>query len=105
MLANDAAESWKDHYGTRKSDIYAGIIKLGKNPNPDDVDKAIGNKSWTITVCNECGTKNVDVVEVGEELYDDCAPTHLCRDCVQKVLACFVVTSEESSPKEGTAHG
>lgn len=92
--ANDVATRWAHQYangkyGQDKVDILNRLYELGDNPNPDDVDKVIGNKSWTKTECNQCGAKNVDVVEVGQEPDYESYTADICKPCLVKALALF----------------
>ena len=60
-------------------------MNLGKNKNPEDVDKIIGNSSWTRLICNHCN-KDVDVVFVfgtNEESLD------VCEGCVNIAVEQF----------------
>ena len=39
---------WKDCGGVKGSEeIYHELVGLGKEPDPDKVDKVIGNNAWT----------------------------------------------------------
>ena len=89
--ANGAAERWRrqyglGQYGDDKLEILAKLEALGENPAADEVDATIGNGSWTATVCDECGVKNVDVVEVGQEPDYESRTAHICKGCLSKAL-------------------
>lgn len=94
-LAAEAAKSWKlvchtVQYGwisKWNEDVYNKLLKLGANPNPDDVDTAIGSDYYTrIPYCTACGVWNkTSVVEFGE--YSDTA--HLCEECAERVYRMF----------------
>ena len=86
-LVNTVDDRWKkqyylnfswDYYGDDKVEKYEELVNLGKNKNPEDVDKIIGNSSWTILICNHCN-KDVDAVFIfgtnEESLY-------VCEYCV-----------------------
>ena len=93
-LVNTVDDRWKkqyylnfswDYYGDDKVEKYEELVNLGKNKNPEDVDKIIGNSSWTRLICNHCN-KDVDAVFifgiVEESLY-------VCEDCVSVAVEQF----------------
>ncbi len=93
--AAEAATFWRRQYGDGydgwPGPITRALEALGPNPDPDAVDAAIGNPSWTeCFACDECGQPG-PVVRLGEE--PECA--RICQDCLRKALALF----------EGAAHG
>ena len=88
-LVNIVDERWKkqyyknsswDRYGEDKVEKYEQLVNLGDNKNPEDVDKIIGNPSWTRLNCNNCN-KDVDVVFIfGTSEEYSC---YVCEDCVK----------------------
>jgi hypothetical protein len=95
--AADAASNWLVHYrlpdGEWKAhsrglaeEIYRDLVALGPHPQPDDVDKVIGNGSWTSTgVCGECGldNKSPKIMFVSDSDYG----THMvCASCLREAL-------------------
>ena len=86
--ANDVSIRWKYQYRIDIGDIQKRLDALGKEKNPDDVDKIIGNVSWTaIPPCTECGKENPDfVVMVGEEPDYESATAWLCAECIKKAM-------------------
>lgn len=94
-LANDVAERWHRQYpgdtgydidGAR-SGIGGQLVKLGSNPNPDDVERIVRNTSWTTITCGECGEKKPDVImELGEEPDYESSTAYICVDCLKKAL-------------------
>jgi len=96
--AAEAAESWKRQYWSPKGGWsktfsgpanveYEALIALGPTPEPGQVDKAIGNKSWTRTECGECGAENVPVVVLGEEPDYESSTAWVCLGCLRKAVA------------------
>ena len=93
-LVNTVDERWKkqyyrdaswDYYGEDKIEKYEKLVNLGNNKNPEDVDKIIGNSSWTRLICNHCN-KYVDAVFVfgiGHNSF------HICEDCVSIAVEQF----------------
>jgi hypothetical protein len=85
--ANDTFESLKTnndpHWGERKSRVLA----LGPNPDPDDVDKALGYGSCTrLHVCDECGQQAV-LVRFCEDATWDESTANICLACLRKAVA------------------
>lgn len=94
LLADQTAERWEEQYrlhchGEDKIEILEKLKALGEHPNPLVVDNIVGNSSWTRTTCHNCGTKDVDVVELGEDYdYESCTAC-VCKECISKSLALF----------------
>jgi hypothetical protein len=95
-LAATAAERWKYSYWRPDgrgwivdfaSGVHAQLLALGANPDPEDVNRIIGNKTWTQQWCNEPQCGGVAVVEVGQEPDYESSTANLCRDCLKKVAA------------------
>ncbi len=89
--ASEAERCWREHYShdtyllPRADKLHA----LGKDPDPDAVDKVIGNTLWTECECDECKQSSDAIVCVGEEPDYDSSTAWLCRACVEKALAMF----------------
>ena len=93
-LANIVDDRWKkqyyrdaswDRYGEDKFKKYEKLVNLGSNKNPKDVDKIIGNSSWTRLICNHCN-KDVNVVFVFGTSEDS---LYVCEDCVDIAVEQF----------------
>lgn len=94
--ANEAAKRWKIQYHSQiadrrlkddRKDIYSKLLALGSTPNPDDVDKVIGNKFWTDTMeCTECYSNSDIIIEVGQEPDYDSQTVYLCPRCLNKAV-------------------
>ena len=87
-LANTVDKRWKkqyyknsswDYYGDDRIEKYEQLVNLGKNKNPEDVDKIIGNSSWTRLICNNCN-EDVDAVFIFGADETSC---YVCGDCVK----------------------
>jgi hypothetical protein len=97
-LAPKVAARWKDtyfkngewRYGEGKEDIYLRLEALGSNPTPEEVNKAIGNSSWTDVRCDECNKYVEEVVQVGEELDYESATANICKPCLILAMEEFV---------------
>lgn len=89
-----ARESWHNTYydsrfgwrfGEEKRVKYEALVALGQEPNPDDVDRVIGNPSWTSCRCDECDSTPEFLVMVGQEPDYDANTVHLCAGCITKL--------------------
>lgn len=98
-LANIVDDRWKkqyyrdtswDYYGDDKVEKYECLVNLGSNKNQEDVDKIIGNSSWTRLICNNCN-KDVDAVFIfGTGEYS----LYVCEDCVNISVEQFNLLKE-----------
>ena len=93
-LVNTVDERWENqyyrddslsYYGDDIVETYKKLVNLGSNKNLEDVDKIIGNSSWTRLICNHCNS-DVDAVFIfgtnEESLY-------VCKDCVNIAVQQF----------------
>jgi hypothetical protein len=98
-MANGVAERWLQQYPDANkpnviqlknfgnpADVYEKLVALGSTPDPDAVDEAIGNASWTIVPpCCECDESAEQIV---------CFSTYehsvfVCSDCLVKAGQLF----------------
>ena len=86
-LVNTVDERWKkqyyiddswSYYGDDKVETYEKLVNLGKIKNTEDVDKIIGNSSWTRLICHNCN-KDVNAVFIFGTSEDS---LYVCEDCV-----------------------
>lgn len=98
-LVNTVDDRWKkqyyknyswDRYGEDKFKKYEELVNLGSNKNPEDVDKIIGNSSWTRLICNNCN-KDVDAVFIFGANEDS---LYVCDDCVSIAVEKFNLLKE-----------
>lgn len=88
--ASKAAEKWKHQYqpywryDDSKRAIHEALVALGKDPDPDEVDRVIGNGSWTICRCDECEEHCDVVLELGETPDYGSATAQICKACFRK---------------------
>jgi len=94
LLADTVPARFKLQYEQYRGSINYRSIDHGEiidqlaqlvNPiNPDEVDKIIGNKSWTsVPICDECGADGqIAVIQVGQEPDYESNTAHLCRVCL-----------------------
>lgn len=92
--ANEAADQWQLHYSPDrwpdKQKIAEKLRSLGDTPNPDDVDRIIGNGSWTKPgKCDECGKDSGSVIQLGEEPDHESHTTWLCELCMREAIPLF----------------
>ena len=87
-LVNTVDERWKNqyyrddswsYYGDDKVEKYKELVNLGSNKNQEDVDKIIGNSSWTRLICHNCN-KDVDAVFIFGTDETSC---YVCEYCVK----------------------
>lgn len=72
---------WKDDaLMARNARIYEQLVALGPSPDIADVDRIIGNQSWTHLTCSGCNEYIAKGVEFGDSWS---APVVLCPTCVQ----------------------
>lgn len=61
---------------------YEALQKLDlQTCSAEDVNKIIGNGSWTRLLCNECNKPADWVIEVGEAPDYESSTARLCRSC------------------------
>ena len=91
-LVNTVDERWKNQYYRGGSWNYCAdkeykqLVNLGKNKNPEDVDKIICNSYWTILKCHNC---NNDVDAVFIFCTDEEYSCYVCEDCVKIAIQKF----------------
>jgi hypothetical protein len=96
--AGTAVDHWRRQYigepGSRwqpsqqHADIYARLLALGPDPEPEAVDRAIGNESWTDPgSCDGCKEKAPALVRVGEEPDYESSTAALCRACLREAMS------------------
>ena len=52
----------------------------------ENIDKIIGNDSWTKIECDECGERKEILVTIGVDREWDCAAASVCEECVSKAV-------------------
>jgi hypothetical protein len=93
-LAAGVSERWADwcaRYNPTSDERFAqlGQLKaLPQPPDPDAVDKIIGNRSWTaVPTCNGCEREELPAVaQVGEPCDYESRTAFLCVDCLREAL-------------------
>lgn len=89
-VLNMVADRWRNQYyynnGWKyqgKDETYWELVALGGSPKATDIDRVIGNSSWTSLTCQTCNREVDAVVIVGEcEIYT-------CKKCVKKMHKLF----------------
>lgn len=103
-IIRSVADRWADTYETgyyandpEKQGILKSLRMLSTTTcSVDDVNKIIGNKSWTRMRCNECTQFTNWVIQLGEEPDYESATASLCRPCFDKAVQ--LVTTQSSTP-------
>ena len=98
-LAEKAADKWKRQYppgsDKRHDAIGCKLRELGPHPDPDAVDAAIGNSSWTdLWRCDECDSQAAVIVRLGEEPDYESSTAYVCLPCLRKAVG----MAEEATP-------
>jgi hypothetical protein len=89
-LAASALSRWKAQY--RRGDpawaghVRAALADLGKSPDPDEVDRVIGNGSWTDITCSNCAESVTEAVLMAGVANDEYGPSSFCAGCLSKAL-------------------
>jgi hypothetical protein len=95
IKASETAEAWKLQYRigsgsdveSDKVDVHNGLVALGLSPDPVDVDRIIGNKTWTSLHCHECDESCDVAVRLGEDPDYESSTARICLACLRKALA------------------
>lgn len=80
ISAADVLKRWKHNYcrpgddrkpvvfhdGRTVDQVYKELLKLPATVHLDEIDKVIGNTSWTHFTCESCSASVRTVVEIGE---------------------------------------
>lgn len=90
----NVAERWAQVYekGYYANDpVKQGILQSLRMLNPEtcsaaDVNKVIGNKSWTTMRCNECKEDTTWIIQLGETPDCESATANICRACFDKAI-------------------
>ena len=87
IIANEAACTagvWKN-YGDNRKSVYDKLKDLGDTPDPDMVDKIIGNSSWTdVGECEECKEISETLIQLGEDTDYESHTARICPSCLKK---------------------
>lgn len=86
-------------YGGDKELIYKELVALGTSPTADDVDKAIGNPSWTSQYCTNCDQISENLILIGKVDYDTDS-AYLCKPCCETSLKMFETALKMLSGEE-----
>lgn len=100
-LAATAADRWekqyKDCFRDGKHAVLEQLRALGASPDPADVDRIIGNDSWTHTFCGECHGRHPEAVVFEEDEYGESFA--VCLGCLSRAGAAFYLGSQEFCPE------
>lgn len=91
-ILNMVADRWRSQYCSNngwkyqgKDSVYDKLEALGDNPKSTDIDRVIGNNSWTSLTCQTCNREVDAVVIVGD---GECE-IYTCKKCVKKMHKLF----------------
>lgn len=107
ILADRVLGAWKKQYpkghnsGRDKDAITFKLAMLGNHPNPDKVDKIIGNSSWTFSDCSVCLKEVAEVVQFDNK-------NTICERCLKKALKLMALAlrcdARRSNARRGTVN-
>lgn len=95
MNANKAARRWVENFKNQNMILQAEkISSLGNKPDPDELDKILGNDTWTWVECDECNSRVESAVEFydspGSNLSDEnefvCPKIIICDSCLKEAV-------------------
>ena len=76
--------------GDRHEVVLARLSALDlETVDAETINEIIGNDSWTMQDCNDCGSHVADAVIVGAEMDYDSPTAVLCRSCAEKAAGLF----------------
>lgn len=88
------AERWLNQYtqfkrhSGEKQDTYKRLLQLVLDTaTEDDVEKVIGNRSWTRMACDQCEQEVDTLVQVGQEPDYESRTASLCPTCLRAAVA------------------
>lgn len=90
-------DTWQ--YGIDKEQIYKKLVGLGTDPTADDVDKVIGNPSWTSQYCTNCNKTSENLILIGRVDYDTDS-AYICKPCCETSLMMFETALKVFSGEE-----
>jgi len=79
---------WK--YGNNKEDIYNNLVSLGDDKTEQDIEKVIGNNSWTRLSCDICNNDVDRVVTTDFSEYSH----YMCLNCASKAVGILLGEKE-----------
>lgn len=90
-IAENVYERWCHQYPDSRysdeKDKMAIKKKLKGVTNVDEINKIIGNDSWTaLEKCNECGLTSKIIVRLGENEDYDSKTAYMCKGCLVKAI-------------------
>jgi len=56
------------------------------HPTKDEIDRIIGNDSWTALKCTVCGEQKTKLVSVETKAHSEYGPDYICRECLSYAL-------------------
>jgi hypothetical protein len=91
-LIRNVVKAWRKQYpkgcSVRNDKILYKLECLDReSATSKDVEKIIGNNSWTSIRCNECYEYTDAAVQLGEEPDYESATAMVCKNCLLKAIA------------------
>ena len=89
ICADQAASRWVNQYPDSRLGTRRALRALGASPDPDEIDRIVGNDSWTKPpLCDECGGESPAVVKIGDVAHYG-ATAWICIDCIHEAAVAF----------------
>ena len=92
-LAQDAPQRWASQYASwdRGSEHHRIGKKLAALPKsertPARIAEIIGNDSWSVVECDQCGKRVPVAVTVGQQPDYETSTATICEPCLRRALA------------------
>lgn len=105
-LIDAIATRWEEAYrkrgrwapsagGADTETIYRKLLALAGHPTEEQIAAIVGNREWTVNLCDEC-ERDVDVsVTLGAEISHQVDAKNICLDCLTDAL---VLANASRSP-------
>lgn len=92
-LVRDFPARWLEQYPDDRDGV-AAAVRAGNVTDPAEINRLVGNGSWTDLVCDECTTRRLgEVVEVGDPPDYESSTARLCLPCLRKALGMEAATA------------
>ena len=87
-MLNNIAKSWKNQYTNDSEGIHKQLLQLKKPISADDIDRIIGNASWTQFKCDNCDDQKDKLVSIVGKYFDGWEGPNIviCEECLKQAL-------------------
>lgn len=88
-------QTYANYNDPRKSEITRKLHSLPLGFTVEQVNEIIGNKTWTVNPCDECGADCDVLVRIGDRPDHDARWVDLCAKCL--AVATAALSQEKSN--------